>query len=39
MEQPGRHLTHAQDWSGLEEKICSFVTWLPENEGTEPVQI
>lgn len=36
MEQPGRHLTHAQGSSGLEEKICSFVARLPENEGTDP---
>lgn len=39
MEQPGRHLTHAQGSSGLEEKICSSVARLPENEGTDPGQM
>lgn len=37
-EQPGRHPTHARSSSGLEEKVCTFVAQLPENEGAEPGQ-
>lgn len=33
MEQPDRHLTHAEGSSGFGERICSFVVWLPKMNG------